>query len=62
MLLRFACQCCVSAGGGQYSHHKIIVFGIFEGFLQWGTLYTERGEYSLVNNVRGDSIHFDNGF
>ena len=52
-------------GGGQYSlvntvpHHKIITFDILEGFqsfLRWGTLFTEGGHYSLVNNVRGDSI------
>ena len=65
-----ACQRRVHAGAisgrGQYSlvntvpHHKIITFDIFEdfqSFLRWGTLFTEGGHYSLVNNVRGDNIH-----
>ena len=41
-------------------HHKITTFDILEGFqsfLRWGTLFTEGGHYSLVNNVRGDNIH-----
>ena len=41
-------------------HHKIITFDIFEefqSFLRWGTLFTEGGQYSLVNNVPRVIIH-----
>ena len=56
----------LNTGRGEYSlvnavpHHKITTFDILEGFqsfLGWGTLFTEGGHYSLVNNVRGDNIH-----
>ena len=29
----------------------------FVRFLSWGTSFTGGGQYSLVNNVRGDNIH-----
>ena len=59
--MRFACQRRVSAGAIlDIYNHKSIRFDIFIeflSFLRWGTLFTEGGHYSLVNNVRGDNIH-----
>ena len=54
-----------TSGRGQYSLVNTVpppklpfdILEAFQSFLRWGTLFTEGGHYSLVNNVRGDNIH-----